>query len=152
MKLEELLKTIEESDASEWTVFDRPTFAQDIQQVSGGLHQVPWVEVHEHHSLLSYRSDLRISIALGLTHRADFVEDWTQLFPDNTLLHLGSISDTMAFRFIARSEFSLTAEGRVCHVRLRGRRTSLSANTTFGGSSMNLSDQNKWTIVSSALS
>jgi hypothetical protein len=82
VKLEELLKTIEESDASDWTVFDRPTFAQDIQQVSGGLHQVPWVEVHEHHSLLSYRSDLRISIALGLTHRADFVEDWAQSFSD----------------------------------------------------------------------
>jgi hypothetical protein len=82
VKLEELLKTIEESDASEWTVFDRPTFAQDIQQISGGLHQVPWVEVHEHHSLLSYRSDLRISIALGLTHRTDFVEDWAQSFPN----------------------------------------------------------------------
>ena len=63
-------------------MFDRPTFAQDIEQISGGLHQVPWVEVHEHHSLLSYRPDLRISIALGLAHRADFVVDWAQLFPD----------------------------------------------------------------------
>lgn len=82
MKLEELLKTIEESDASEWTVFDRPTFAQDIQQVSGGGHQVPWVAVNEHHTLLSYRSDLRISIAFGLNHRDNFVADWTQSFPD----------------------------------------------------------------------
>lgn len=148
MKLEELFKTIEESDASEWTVFDRPTFAQDIQQVSGGLHQVPWVQVHEHHSLLSYRSDLRISIALGLTHRANFVVNWAI----STLLHLGSILDTTAFRFIARCEFSLTAEGPGCHVQLRGRRTSRGANTTFGGSSINFSDQDKWTIISSALS
>lgn len=150
MKLEELLKTIEESDASDWTVFDRPTFAQDIQQVSGGLHQVPWVEVHEHHSAIvptsGYPSPLASPIAptLWKTGRNHFLI--------STLLHLGSILGTTAFRFIAGCEFSLTAEGPVCHVRLRGRRTSLSANTTFGGSSTNLSDQNKWTIISGALS
>lgn len=152
MKLEELLKTIEESDASEWTVFDRPTFAQDIQQISGGLHQVPWVEVHEHHSLLSYRSDLRISIALGLTHRTDFVEDWAQSFPDKH-----ASSSWVDFRYngvpVYRSlRISLTAEGPACRVHRQGRRAYRGDNTSSGGLSMSFSDQNKWTIISSALS
>ncbi|MGY4572576.1 hypothetical protein [Bradyrhizobium sp. USDA 3256] len=81
MTLEELLSKIEESDASEWNSINRPTFAQDIQQVSGG-HPVPWVEIDEHHSLLVLRTDLRISIALGLTHLEDFQEDWATKFAD----------------------------------------------------------------------
>src|SRR5687768_5734003 len=73
-------------------------------------------------------------------------------FPISTLLHLGSILDTTAFRFIARYEFSLTAEGPACRAHLRDRRTYRGANTTSGGLSTNFSDQNKWTTISSALS
>ncbi|MGX1107856.1 hypothetical protein AB7M47_006239 [Bradyrhizobium elkanii] len=65
MTLEELLSKIETSEPGEWTSISRPTFAQDIQQVSGGGHPVPWVTVDEHHSLLVLRTDLRISIAVG---------------------------------------------------------------------------------------
>lgn len=82
MNLEELLSKIENSNASEWTSIDRPTFAQDIQQVSGGGHPVPWVVVDEHHALLVLRTDLRISIALGLTHLENFQEDWATKFAD----------------------------------------------------------------------
>lgn len=84
MTLDELFDTIEESEASDWTHIDRPVFAQDMQQLSGGGHAVPWIEVDEHDSLLSFRHDLSISIALGLTHRKEFIENWAQGFPDKS--------------------------------------------------------------------
>jgi hypothetical protein len=80
MKLDEMLETIETSEVSDWTTIDRPTFAQDIQQVSGGDRI--WVEVEEHHTLLSFRPNLSISIVLGLQHRQEFFEDWARDFPD----------------------------------------------------------------------
>jgi hypothetical protein len=82
MKLEEMLSMIENSDAGDWNSIDRPTFAQDIQQVSGGGNPVRWVEIDEHHSLMVLRTDLSISIALGLSHSDDFSEDWACGFAD----------------------------------------------------------------------
>lgn len=82
MTLDELLTIVEESEARDWTYFTRPTFAQDIQQVSGGGHPVPWVEIQEHDMLLSYKLDLSISIVMGLEHRDDFYADWARKFPD----------------------------------------------------------------------
>ncbi len=82
LTLEELMKAIEESDPSDWNYIQRPVFAQDIQHVSGGGHPVPWVEIEEHSSLLVFRKDLRISIAMGLRHSTEFLEDWAQKFPD----------------------------------------------------------------------
>jgi hypothetical protein len=80
--LDEMLEAIENSEASDWTYFTRPTFAQDIHQVSGGGHPVPWVEVQEHDMLLSFKPDLAISIVAGLPHRDDFFEDWARRYPD----------------------------------------------------------------------
>lgn len=77
MTLEDLLKAIENSDPSDWNYITRPTFAQDIQQVSGG-HPVPWVEVDEHSSLLVFRPDLSITIAMGIRHLDEFYEDWAR--------------------------------------------------------------------------
>jgi hypothetical protein len=82
MNLEELLSKIENSEPFEWNSISRPTFAQDMQQVSGGGNPVPWVEIDEHHSLMVLRSDLSISIAIGLTHLENFHEDWATGFPD----------------------------------------------------------------------
>jgi hypothetical protein len=88
------METIANSSASEWTTIDRPVFAQDAQQVSGGGHPVPWVEIQEHHSLLSFRPDLRISIAIGLPDLTSFAEDWAQSFPDQR-----ASSDWIDFRY-----------------------------------------------------
>ncbi|WFU71095.1 hypothetical protein [Bradyrhizobium sp. CB2312] len=94
MTLDQFFKVIEESEASDWTSIGRPVFAQDMQQVSGGGQTVPWVEIDEHHSLISFRKDLSISIATGLTHREEFFEDWAQAFPDKH-----ASSDWVDFRY-----------------------------------------------------
>jgi len=83
MTLEELLSKIESSDPSQWTNITRPTFAQDLSQVSHGDDSTSWIELHEHHTLLVLRSDLSISIALGLPHLSDFREPWAKNFPDS---------------------------------------------------------------------
>jgi hypothetical protein len=82
MKLDDLIATIAKSAASDWTKIDRPIFLQDHQQVSGGGHPLPWIEIDEHHTLLSYREDLRISIATGITHLKDFSAPWANKHPD----------------------------------------------------------------------
>jgi hypothetical protein len=84
MTLDEMLDLIAGSNASDWTYITRPVFAQDLQQVSGGGNPTPtrWIEVQEHDQLLSYKPDLRISIATGLPHRDQFFEDWARDFPD----------------------------------------------------------------------
>ncbi|MBY5374213.1 hypothetical protein [Rhizobium leguminosarum] len=94
MTLDELLKTIADSEAEDWSYITRPIFAQDINQVSGGGRDTPWIEVQEHDQLLVYRKDLRISIAVGLPHRDKFYEDWARGFPDPD-----ASSDWVDFRY-----------------------------------------------------
>lgn len=94
MTLNELLAAVAESNPGDWSYIERPIFAQDVQQVSGSGHPVPWIEVQEHDDMMVLRSDLRISIATGLPHLEDYFEDWAREFPDER-----ARSDFIDFRF-----------------------------------------------------
>lgn len=94
MTLEEYLTIVENSEPDDWTLIHRPTFAQDLQQTSGAASPVPWIEVEEHDTLLSYRHDLAISIVKGLPHRDEFEEPWAKNFPDPV-----AISSWVDFRY-----------------------------------------------------
>ncbi|WP_311273562.1 MULTISPECIES: hypothetical protein [unclassified Rhizobium] len=82
MKLDDFLNIVATSSSYDWTKIERPVFLQSLSQISGNGQPVPWLEVDEHHTLLSYKNDLRISIATGLKHRASFSELWANGNPD----------------------------------------------------------------------
>lgn len=119
MTLDQFFKVIEESEASDWTSIGRPVFAQDMQQVSGGGQTVPWVEIDEHHSLMSFRKDLSISIATGLTHREEFLKTGHKRFQTNTHRRTGSTFAITESRFFVRYEYLLTAAVPAFLARLR---------------------------------
>ncbi|WP_027555242.1 hypothetical protein [Bradyrhizobium sp. Cp5.3] len=81
MTLDGLIKTIENSDASDWRVIQQPIFTQEMSAASNGSGQ-HWVEVREHYKLLVYEKDLSISIAMGFPDNDRFQEKWANEFAD----------------------------------------------------------------------
>lgn len=92
MKLDKLFSLIENSKAEDWTRVDAPVFVQDVRQ---GSHSgdVPSVSVEEHDVLISFKPDLRISIAVGFPNPSEVFEKWAHSFPGKVF------SDFIDFRF-----------------------------------------------------
>lgn len=82
MRLNDYFVEIEDSTEDYWSVIDRPIFRQDlIWGRQGETEKIFGID--EHHTLLSLKTNLNISISLGLNHRDDFAEDWAQKFADS---------------------------------------------------------------------
>ncbi len=86
MNIHAYISAITSSDASDWLSVSRPVFLQDhIFGSIGG--QVGLIDIAEHHSLYTLKTNLSISVAAGLPWDSEpnqfFEEDWTRNFPDS---------------------------------------------------------------------
>jgi hypothetical protein len=81
VRLDDFLNTVQASNVGDWTTVHSPSFLQHLEQTSSSDGS-RWLEVEGHHTVFSYKEDLRISIAFGLSHRENFQEPWTKNFPD----------------------------------------------------------------------
>lgn len=93
MKLDKLFSLIENSKAEDWTRVDAPVFVQHVQYGSGRPGAVPSLSVEEHDVLISFKPDLRISIAIGFPNPFEVFETWASSFPGKVF------SDFVDFRF-----------------------------------------------------
>jgi hypothetical protein len=89
MDLREYQQIIMDSDEEDWTHIScwgagsGPSYLNKFVVWNTGAGEFNNFEVDSHSNIISLKSDLSISIAWGLTHNDDFVEEWANNFPDN---------------------------------------------------------------------
>lgn len=90
MKLSEFGDTIVSSDKSDWTVEAcwgggaGPSYRYSIGSWVNIADSVNTLEVKVHTMIASYKPNLSISMAWGIEHNNHFVEDWTDIFHDQS--------------------------------------------------------------------
>lgn len=88
MTLEEYEAKILASTEKDWTRINcwgagaGPSFKNAFSVWTTGSGDFYKSEVDSHNEVLSLKSDLLISVACGITHNDDFIEDWANSFPD----------------------------------------------------------------------
>lgn len=83
MKLDELLTTVTRSYANEWHDIEHQVhygWEYGEKNIAGGMY--PYLEPNQHSNVAILKDDVDISLAFGAVINADFVEPWTQKFPD----------------------------------------------------------------------
>lgn len=80
MNIQAYLDTVLQTTEQDWFSVERPVFLQDLQQVSSA--DKTWIVVQEHDRIHTLKSNLSMSIAVGLPHRDRFQVDWARKFPD----------------------------------------------------------------------
>jgi hypothetical protein len=68
------------SELSDWTSIERPVFLQAVIAAQGNEQRC--LEIEDHHSLFTLKSNLSVSIALGLERSGSFSETWATEFTD----------------------------------------------------------------------
>ncbi len=81
MRLQELLKSIIESDPNDWYTISSPTFRDRLIGVSSST-EGHWLEINSHHTTAVYKPDVSITLAWGLDWKEDFDEPWAKSCPD----------------------------------------------------------------------
>lgn len=88
MTLDEYKKKILATTEEDWTRIgcwgagSGPSFRDALSVWTKGSGEFRNLEVDSHSEILSLRGDLLISVACGITHNDDFIEDWANSFPD----------------------------------------------------------------------
>lgn len=60
-----------------------PSYKNSMSVWNKGDGEFHNIEVESHYEILSLKKDLLISVARGITHNDDFVEEWANSFPDS---------------------------------------------------------------------
>jgi hypothetical protein len=88
MTLDEYKTKILGSTEEDWTRIScwgagaGPSFRDAVHVWAKGSGEFHNLEVDSHSEVLSLKPDLLISVACGITHNDDFIEDWANSFPD----------------------------------------------------------------------
>ena len=80
MNLASYISTILATSKTDWTSVMRPVFLQSASEVQANTAR--WIEIEEHDALYTLKSDLAVSIAVGLPRSGSFSEPWAANFPD----------------------------------------------------------------------
>ncbi|WP_193747397.1 hypothetical protein [Ruegeria sp. ANG-S4] len=73
---------IERSKPDAWRVEVLPPYLAEIQQLNDPLEEPPYLLAEKPTSLLVFRDDVRISVAMGRIEEEEFNEDWATGFSD----------------------------------------------------------------------
>lgn len=82
MQLNDFIRTILSSDPNDWSVVSSPTLLDAVENISIGGQLM--VKCDSHDTLFTYKNNLDISIAQGLSHVRDFKEDWLSCYADQS--------------------------------------------------------------------
>lgn len=88
MTLEEYKNLIISATLDEWTTIgcwgagSGPSYRDAISVWTKGSGEFHNIEIESHAEIFSLKSNLLVSVACGLTHNDDFIEDWANSFPD----------------------------------------------------------------------
>lgn len=81
MRLDNIMKTIVQSEQRDWHVIGRPTYRDTLETGGDGKGQ-SWIEVTSHSSVATFIPDASITMAWGLRENDDFREEWANAFTD----------------------------------------------------------------------
>ncbi len=65
-----------------WGAGSGPSFRDSFSVWTKGSGEFHNIEINSHSEVYSLKTDLLVSIACGITHNDDFIEDWANSFPD----------------------------------------------------------------------
>ena len=88
MTLEEFKNIILNTEPEDWTNIScwgagsGPSFRESFSVWTKGSGEFHNIEIESHSEILSLKLNLDISVACGITHNDDFIEDWANSFPD----------------------------------------------------------------------
>lgn len=88
MKIVEFEKLIVESDSEDWIEIpcwgsgSGPSFFNSFNVWTHGNGGFAGLETDSHHEVMSFKADLRIGVACGISHNSDFIEEWANNFPN----------------------------------------------------------------------
>lgn len=88
MTLEEYKKLITGAALEDWTTIgcwgagSGPSYRDAISVWTKGGGEFHNIEIDSHAEIFSLKSNLSVSVACGITHNDDFVEEWANSFPD----------------------------------------------------------------------
>lgn len=88
MTLDEFKKLIIETSIEDWTSIScwgagsGPSYRDAISVWTRGSGEFHNIEVDSHGEVLSLKRNLLVSVAWGMTHNNDFVEEWANSFDD----------------------------------------------------------------------
>lgn len=89
MDLREFQRLISTSKQEDWTLIPcwgagaGPSYLEKFDIWTTGKGEFSRFDVDSHSTLLSFRRDLQISVAYGITQNEDFREDWANSFPNS---------------------------------------------------------------------
>lgn len=88
MNLEEFQNTIINTDPKDWNNIScwgagsGPSFRDSFSVWTKGSGEFHNIEIDSHAEIYSLKSNLLISVASGISHNDDFIEEWANSFPD----------------------------------------------------------------------
>lgn len=88
MTLEEYERIILDAERDGWTKIGcwgagaGPSYHDALSVWTKGSGEFHNIEIDSHAEIFSLKSDLNISIACGISHNDDFIEEWANSFPD----------------------------------------------------------------------
>jgi hypothetical protein len=65
-----------------WGAGAGPSFRDSLSVWTKGSGEFDNIEIDSHGEVFSLKTDLLVSVACGITHNDDFIEDWANSFPD----------------------------------------------------------------------
>lgn len=119
MTLDEYKKIIIDTEIEDWTNIpcwgagSGPSYRDAISVWTKGSGEFHNIEIESHGNVLSLKKDLLISVAWGITHNDDFVEEWANSFPHS---HASSsfVDFFYANQLIYRDIYVAVDGGRCC--------------------------------------
>jgi hypothetical protein len=88
MNLTEFQEIILKTNIEDWTKIScwgggaGPSYHDSLSVWTKGSGEFHNIEIESHSELFSLKSNLNISVACGITHNDDFIEDWANSFAD----------------------------------------------------------------------
>lgn len=88
MNLSEFEDLIVRSEPEDWTNIScwgagsGPSFMEKFDVWTTGRGEFNNIEIDSHANIMSFKKDLLVSVAYGISHNNDFREEWANKFPD----------------------------------------------------------------------
>lgn len=122
MRLEDYLQEVINSNEEDWSVIScwgagsGPSYLDQFTVWNKGNKEFHNIEIESHSMVASYKKNLSISIAWGLRHNDNFIEEWANKFPDSKAM--SSYLDFFYNGVLVLREIIVSVDGGRCYLPL----------------------------------